>query len=103
MPEIPVDRKPRLAADYRPKNAADRARYLDWAYENFEPWDQPFLPAPRKRRPNAAALIRRARKAGELGTISVTLPDGTTLTSNAVAEGHQPDISDSRDDWAGLQ
>jgi hypothetical protein len=35
----------------------------------------------RKRKPSIAALIRQARKAGERGPISVTLPDGTVITS----------------------
>ena len=35
----------------------------------------------RKRRPSITTLFRQARKAGERGAVSVTTPDGTTVTS----------------------
>jgi len=38
-------------------------------------------PKRKRRRPNVTTLIRQARKAGERGPVSVTLPDGTTVTS----------------------
>lgn len=35
----------------------------------------------RKRRPSITTVFRQVRKAGERGLVSLTLPDGTTITS----------------------
>src|SRR5262245_9053475 len=43
----------------------------------------------RQRKPSIASAIRQARKAGERGAVRVTLPDGTTITSNAHEHEHE--------------
>jgi hypothetical protein len=75
----------RLAADFVPRNRDEARAYEAFCLENFEPFDWPKAKRRRKRRRRASvvAAIRQARKAGERGPVSVTLPDGTTITSES--------------------
>jgi hypothetical protein len=58
-------------------------------------------PPRRVRKPSIASAIRQARKAGERGAVRVTLPDGTTVTSEREAAIEQ--MTAGADDWRGLQ
>ena len=53
----------------------------------------------RQRKPSIAALIRQARKAGERGPVSVTLPDGVTITSASEAAIEQMTEADAERLW----
>jgi hypothetical protein len=53
----------------------------------------------RERKPNIAALIRQARKAGECGRVSVTLPDGTTITTERNSAIEQMTDGDAERLW----
>jgi hypothetical protein len=74
---------------YVPKTRRAALEYLDFLYANYDfpyPEDCPSLAdwphlLPRQRKVSVTALIRQARKAGERGPVTVTLPDGTTIVS----------------------
>jgi hypothetical protein len=75
-------------AEFAPKTAKERRDYAAFLIEEFDPdwgewpWNAFKRRKPRKpRKPSITTLIKRARKAGERGPVTVTLPDGTTIIS----------------------
>jgi hypothetical protein len=54
--------------------------YLNFA-SAFYGSDEPE-PTPRKRKASIPTFVKRLRRAGEHGPVSVKLPDGTIITSN---------------------
>jgi hypothetical protein len=62
--------------------------------------DAPQKDAPqRQRKPSDTALIKRARKAGERGPITITLPDGRSITSEREASVAQMTEADAETLW----
>jgi hypothetical protein len=53
----------------------------------------------RQRKPSIAFAIRQARKAGERGTVRVTLPDGTTIISNEHEHEHTTTGNGACSEW----
>jgi hypothetical protein len=79
---FPAGRK--LSCDFVPRSADEARRYADWVKIHYEreDWDEIIVPyRERRRRLSVTRAIRQARKAGERGPVSVTLPDGTIITS----------------------
>jgi hypothetical protein len=83
------------AEDYIPKNRADALAYYEWACIHLEGEDR-IKPKDRQRRkPSITTLIKRARKAGERGPVTITLPDGIVITSTSeIAALHIDDASE---------
>jgi hypothetical protein len=100
--DFPLPRKRRrFACDYVPKDDHEARRYAQWVRQNFdrEEWDE-ILDKPRKkqRRQSLKRVINQARKAGERGPVSVTLPDGTIVTSVCEAAIEHDALID-RSEW----
>jgi hypothetical protein len=72
----------------------ERARLLDLLGE-----DAPQHK--RQRKPSDTTLIKRARKAGERGPVTITLPDGRSITTER--EGGIEASDDTPNEWDRLQ
>jgi hypothetical protein len=72
-------------AAYVPTDRGDARAYANFVIENFDrdDWPPTKRRSKRRRRASIAGVIRQARKAGERGPVSVTLPDGTVITSES--------------------
>jgi hypothetical protein len=70
----------------------ERARLLDLLGE-----DAPQ----RQRKPSDTTLIKRARQAGERGPVTITLPDGRSITTER--EGGIEASDDTPNEWDRLQ
>jgi hypothetical protein len=71
------------AVDFIPRDRDEARRYFDWVQQEFEPFDWPTRRRRKRRGMSLVQAIRTARKAGERGPVSVTLRDGTTITSES--------------------
>ena len=85
------------AADYKPRNAAERRAYAAFCIERFEPFDL-LTKLRRKRRMSVARAIAQARKAGV--DVIVERGDGTRFTfrQNTATDANAP-VGNEFDNW----